>query len=104
MKIVRRPTPEEARERLLEIVERMCRVADEFNRVSRIDIHRKNAHVGYLMTEAANIRSWVERSERLLPAPSMADDQQPLAVTPSQPSVPNGADSGVVLLALPIGV
>ena len=48
---------------LLKIADRLERVADDLERLSRVDIHRKNGHIGYLRCESSLIRNAIGVSE-----------------------------------------
>lgn len=64
--ILRRPTPGEAGAYVLDIADRLERIALDLEKMHDITIHRKAGHVGYLKTEAQNLRSAVRREKRLM--------------------------------------
>lgn len=62
----RRPTRKEADTLLLNLADRLERIAHTLDIVATIDVHRKNGHVAYLQSEASNVRSFVRREPRFL--------------------------------------
>jgi hypothetical protein len=62
----RKPTQAETNQTLLDIADRLERIANRFNKRAVLDDHAKNGHVAYLQTEAQNIRSAAKREKRFI--------------------------------------